>query len=105
VIARALTSFAVGNGGLMMATLSERVPPRRVNLALAVMNSFNPVGAYVGPLLGGLVVDHWGFRALLVVDLPLLLVVLGLSLGYHDTFKGQASGSFLESVMNSMSRR
>jgi MFS family permease len=65
-----------------------------VNLALAVMNSFNPVGGFVGPLSGGIIVDHWGFRALLVVDmLMVLLVVLGLSLGYRDTFKGQLSGS------------
>lgn len=96
VIARAITSLAFGNSGLMMATLSERVPARRMNLALSVMNSFNPVGAFVGPLLGGVVVDHWGFRALLTIDLLLLLlVVLGLSLGYRDTFKGKASGSLL----------
>ena len=96
VLARAITSLAQGNSGLMMTTLTERIPPRRVNVGLAVMNTFNPVGAFVGPLLGGIVVDRWGFRALLAVDVVIMLALMvGMMMGYRDTFKGQAGGSLL----------
>jgi MFS family permease len=96
VLGRAIMGFAQGNSGLMMTTLTERVPQRRVGLAFAVLNSSAPVGAFLGPLIGGPVVDHWGFRALLVIDVCIMvLVVLGMWFGYRDTFHGQATGSLL----------
>src|SRR3954451_1195997 len=65
VAGRALISLALGNTGLLVATLGERVPRGRLGLAFAVMNSAPPLGALVGPLIGGPVVDARGFRALL----------------------------------------
>lgn len=96
VIGRSIMSFALGNSGLMMTTLSERVPQRRVGFAFSVMNSAAPVGAFVGPLIGGPVVDSWGFRALLAVDMLLmLLVIAGMTFGYRDSFHGRETGSLL----------
>ncbi len=87
VLGRALMSLALGNTGLMMATLSERTPRERLGLAFAILNGANPVGAFVGPLVGGPVVDALGFRALLEVDALLMLaVVVTLSFGYRDGF-------------------
>ena len=68
VLGRSVTSLAWGNTGLMMATLSERAPRQRLGLAFAILNSAGPVGAFLGPLLGGPIVDRWGFPALLLVD-------------------------------------
>lgn len=103
VIGRSIMSFALGNSGLMMATLSERVPSRRVGLAYSVMNSATPVGAFIGPLIGGPVVDAWGFPALLVIDAALmLLVIFGMTFGYHDTFKGSDRAPILRMAGDSI---
>src|SRR6266496_3588024 len=36
VVGRAIMSFALGNSGLMMTTLSERTPQRRMGMAFAI---------------------------------------------------------------------
>lgn len=103
VIGRAVMSLALGNSGLMMATLSERVPSRRVGLAYAIMNSATPVGAFIGPLIGGPVVDAWGFRTLLALDAALMvLVILGMTLGYHDMFRSSDRAPILRMAGDSI---
>jgi MFS transporter, DHA1 family, multidrug resistance protein len=88
MVGRTLTCLALGNSGLMMTSLSERAPANRQGVAFSVMNSAVPVGSFLGPLLGGPVVDHWGFPALLTIDVMLITaVVLALTFGYHDRFK------------------
>lgn len=86
-IGRAIVSLTLGNSGLMMTTLSERAPPRRVALAIAVMSGALPLGMFVGPLLGGPIVDARGLPTLLAIDSVLMLaVVLAITFGYRDTF-------------------
>ena len=96
VLGRSVTSLAWGNTGLMMTTLSERAPRQRLGLAFAILNGAGPVGAFLGPLLGGPIVDRWGFPTLLLVDAALIaLVVVMLTLAYHDPYGGVATGSVL----------
>jgi MFS family permease len=103
VIGRLLMSLALGNTGLMMATLGERVPRGRLGLAFAVMNSAPPLGAAVGPLLGGPLVDAWGFRALLGCDVAvMLLVILLLACAYRDTFIAPPRSPILRMVADSL---
>lgn len=103
VAGRAVTSLALGNSGLMMTTLSERVPRGRVGLAFAIMNSAAPVGAFAGPLVGGPIVDAWGFRALLAIDSALMLgVILALTFGYRDVFVGTDRGPLLRMALDSV---
>ncbi len=88
VLGRALMSLSLGNSGLMLTTLAERTPPNRHGLAFAIMTSAGPIGAFVGPLLGGPVVDLWGFRTLMSIDTALmLLLVMGLIVGYEDAYR------------------
>ncbi len=102
-IGRAVTSLALGNSGLMMTTLSDRVPPRRIGLAFAVMNSAAPAGFLAGPLAGGPAVDAWGFRGLLVINMAVvLLVILGLTFGYRDSHRGTARGPLLKMAVDSV---
>ena len=103
VIGRAVMSFSLGNSGLMMTTLSEQAPPRRIGLSFSIMNSAAPLGAVVGPLLGGPIVDRWGFPTLLLIDATLMLaVILALTFGYLDAFRGKEDGPLLRMAVDSV---
>jgi DHA1 family multidrug resistance protein-like MFS transporter len=103
LIGRSLMSFSLGNTGLMMTTLSERAPKHRHGLAFSLMNSAGPIGAFIGPLLGGPVVDRLGFPALLAINVSLLLIViLVLTFGYRDHFKGTAQAPLMSMMKDSV---
>lgn len=103
VIGRSIMSFSLGNSGLMMTTLSERAPERRQGLAFSIMNSAAPVGSFIGPLIGGPIVDQWGFRVLLAVDMALMLVVIfALTFGYRDNFKSNTTDPLLRMAADSV---
>jgi DHA1 family multidrug resistance protein-like MFS transporter len=88
-LGRAVMGFSFGNSGLMMTTLSERVPRQRLAFAFSVMNASGPIGAFIGPIVGGAIVDApgLGFRGLVLVDGALLMaVIVALSVGYRDAF-------------------
>lgn len=85
--ARGLTALNLGNSGLMMTTLHESTPAARLGFAFGVVNGAGPLGAFIGPLLGGPLVDRYGFNVVLGIDAILLtLVVAGLTFGYRDAF-------------------
>ncbi len=103
MLGRAFSAFALGNSGLMMTTLSERTPKERLGLAFSIMNSAPPMGAFLGPLLGGPVVDQWGFPALLAIDSALMIgVILALLFGYQDNFVGTDRGPLLKMAFDSV---
>ena len=103
VIARSITSLALGNTGLMMTTLSEHAPQKRLGLAFSILNSAPPLGAFLGPLIGGSIVDKQGFPVLLVINgLLMLLVILAMSFGYRDNFHGANRGSLLGMALESV---
>jgi MFS transporter, DHA1 family, multidrug resistance protein len=96
VLARTVQAFSFGNSGLMIATLTEHVPTRRQGFALSIMNSAPAVGAFVGPLLGGPIVDAYGVRILILINtIVMLLVTLAMALGYRDTHRGTDRGSLM----------
>ncbi len=96
LLARSITSFALGNSGLMMTTLSERSPKLRRGLAFSIMNSGAPVGVFVGPLIGGALFDAFGFRTLVAINVAIMgLVILGMTFGYRDHFVGTDRGPLL----------
>ena len=103
VIGRSLMSLSLGNSGLMLTTLAERTPNARQGLAFAIMNSAGPVGAFVGPLFGGPIVDHWGFRALMWINVMVMVVViLALSFGYVDSYRGKSQAPILRMAADSI---
>lgn len=82
---RLLLAMAMGNGGLIVLTLSDHIPARHRHLGLAIMNSTSLSGAFLGPLVGGPVMDGFGFRTLLLIDAGLIFcVLLLLTISYRD---------------------
>jgi DHA1 family multidrug resistance protein-like MFS transporter len=102
-IGRGLTALALGNSGLMMTTLSERAPTNRHGLAFSIMNGAAPIGAFVGPLLAGPLVDRLGFRTLMGFDAAILVVVtLLMAFGYRDSYRGSSTRPVLRMAWESL---
>jgi MFS family permease len=84
---RMLTGLALGNTGLMFASISEHAPRRRVGLAIALVTGSQPLGGVLGSLVGGYVVSLLGIVALWWFNTILIALVFGiLILFYHEPF-------------------
>jgi DHA1 family multidrug resistance protein-like MFS transporter len=95
-LARAIQSLGLGNTGLILATLAEHAPPGRIAFAFGIVNGANPMGAFIGPLVGGPVVDRFGFPLLMGADAAIMLGVIAmLAFGYRDGFVAKATGGSL----------
>jgi DHA1 family multidrug resistance protein-like MFS transporter len=94
--ARAVQSLGLGNTGLILATLAERAPAGRIAFAFGIVNGANPMGAFIGPLVGGPIVDRFGFPVLMAADAAIMLgVVAMLAFGYRDGFVAKTTGDSL----------
>lgn len=103
LLARSVMSFSLGNSGLMMTTLSERVPQGRTGLAFSIMSGASPLGAFIGPLAGGPVVDAWGFPTLIAINVAVMaVIVLAMTFGYRDDYRGTARGSLVGMALGSI---
>src|SRR2546429_9539462 len=90
---RAIQSLGLGNTGLILATLAEQTPPGRIAFAFGIVNGANPLGGFVGPLVGGPVVDRFGFPAIMAADAAIMVGgVVVLAVGYRDWVVPSARG-------------
>lgn len=87
LLGRMMTGLALGNTGLMFATLADESPRERVGFAISVVTGSQPLGLVLGSLLGGYVVSQFGVNLLFAVDGVLIaLVTLMLGILYRDPF-------------------
>jgi DHA2 family multidrug resistance protein-like MFS transporter len=94
ILARAL--LGVGGAMIMPATLSilrQVFPDRRERaLAIGVWSAVAAVGAAVGPLLGGFLLEHFWWGAVFLVNIPLMLVSLPVGRILLPESRGDGSG-------------
>ncbi|WP_327237278.1 MFS transporter [Streptomyces sp. NBC_01317] len=92
--ARAL--LGVGGAMIMPATLSilrAVFPDRRERaVAIGVWTAVAAVGAAVGPVLGGFLVEHFWWGSVFLINLPLLAVILPLGRVVLPESKGGSDG-------------
>ncbi|MFI1420526.1 MFS transporter [Streptomyces sp. NPDC020731] len=94
IVARAL--LGVGGAMIMPATLSilrQVFPDRRERaLAIGVWSAVAAVGAAVGPLLGGFLLEHFWWGSVFLVNIPLMLVSLPVGWILLPESKGEDDG-------------
>ncbi|MEQ1788171.1 MAG: MFS transporter [Acidimicrobiales bacterium] len=77
VVLRALqAAFAAALGPSVQAMLREVIPDRQRGRAFGVQGSVLGVGAGLGPVIGGLAIAAFGWRAIFGVNLPVVVAVL-----------------------------
>jgi EmrB/QacA subfamily drug resistance transporter len=73
---------AVGAAALVPASLAivlSVFPPAKVPAAVAIWGAIAALAAAVGPTIGGLLVDGWGWRSVFLINLPVGAVTLLLT--------------------------
>ncbi|MEU7473327.1 MFS transporter [Streptomyces sp. NPDC044984] len=94
IVARAL--LGVGGAMIMPATLSilrQVFPDRRERaLAIGLWSAVAAVGAAVGPLLGGFLLEHFWWGSVFLVNIPLMLVSLPVGWLLLPESKGAGDG-------------
>jgi DHA1 family multidrug resistance protein-like MFS transporter len=94
ILLRMILGFSYGNIGIIFAAQSLVTPDRRVGTAIGIIQAALPIGISVGPLLGGMIVERYGLRALFtinaaVVGVAFLLIMVFLK---ESPVRGAESG-------------
>ncbi|WP_371791674.1 MFS transporter [Streptomyces sp. NBC_01471] len=91
IAARALQGVAAA--GMIPSALGlvlQHTPAARRQVALGVWGAVGSMAAAVGPSLGGLLVDAWGWRSVFLINLPLgIVIVAGAARLSGDTAGGR----------------
>jgi MFS family permease len=65
---------------LVLATIARSVRPQVMGRAIGVVAALGPLGAAVGPALGGVLIEAFNWRAVFLINVPICLVAGWLGL-------------------------
>lgn len=100
---RMLTGLALGNTGLMYASISERAPRKRVGLAISLIAGAQPLGGVFGSLIAGYIVTTFGIISLWWFDgIIIALVFLMLVVWYQEPFVRRATPHIYHMLRNAL---
>jgi MFS family permease len=100
------TGVGVGEAGGLPAShslIADYFPPRKRATAFAIFSIGVPLGALAGSVLGGIMIDNWGWRsAFLLLGAPGVLVAILLRLMVREVPRGRYDPPAASRVMPSI---
>jgi MFS family permease len=88
---------ALGGGAFMPSAtgiVSDHFGPER-DRAVGMFTSILPVGGIIGPIVGGIFVSYWSWRGIFLVNVPIGLVLIALTLKFIPA-SGKRSASRID---------
>jgi DHA1 family multidrug resistance protein-like MFS transporter len=80
-----LVGLNLGNTGVMLSEITDRVPRARTGFAISLVGTAGPLGFAIGPAVGGMLADQYGVQSLFLLDSALTMgVTLMLLTLYHE---------------------
>ncbi|MBT2399736.1 MFS transporter [Streptomyces sp. ISL-100] len=76
-----------------LALLRLAYPADRLGAPVAIRTSAIGVAAAAGPVLGGVLVAHWGWRAVFVINVPIALAIAAITLSVRAPAPRPRTGS------------
>lgn len=88
VMLRALQGLVTGTIGAANALVAASVPKQRMGYAMGVLQMGMGIGLAIGPLIGGIMADLFGYRSVFyVTGAALFISGITVSLGVNENFK------------------
>ncbi|MGP9606222.1 MFS transporter [Glutamicibacter sp. 287] len=92
IAARVVQGMSAAGLQLMSQTIIARVTTQRERPRyMAMIGAAFPVAILVGPLLGGIITDHWGWQWVFWINIPLGVVALVLALFALPRLEGNSA--------------
>ena len=79
-----------------LAIISASFDDKERGRAIGTWSGFTAITAGVGPVLGGWLVEHLSWRWAFFINLPLAIVVIGLSITHVPDSRGEGQGTRLD---------
>ena len=76
VTARAIQGIGISMFPIAFSILREKFPPTKLAIAQGVFSSTLSGGAVIGLLIGGIIVDDFGWRATFLLIMPIAIILL-----------------------------
>lgn len=83
-VARGVQGVAAATANVTsLALVSHAFPdPKQKARAIGIWTAIASIGTAVGPTLGGFLVEHWGWRSIFLVNVPVGIVVVAMTLRF-----------------------
>src|SRR5580692_3812986 len=85
---------ALGGGAFMPSAtgiVSDHFGPER-DRAVGMFTSILPVGGIIGPIVGGIFVSYWSWRGIFLVNVPIGIVLIALTIKFIPSSAGGVAG-------------
>lgn len=89
VAAMICVGFQLGNTGIMLSSIRNLVPSNKIGFSISLFSVSSPIGAALGPLGGGWLVDHtsMSLHGLYLMDAGLSLLICVFLLAFYREFR------------------
>ncbi len=80
---------AIGGGIIMpaaLAAMSSAAPPDKLGKTMGAMMSVSALAMVFGPNIGGFFIQHFGWRSVFYINLPIGIIAILLALAFRESY-------------------